>query len=95
MLMRLARAEGVTIRGIAYKDRPDDAAAFLARYGDPYAAIGQDADGSVAIDWGVYGVPETYVIDAGGRIRYRQVGPIDAGAVPGLIGLIRRLEAGS
>lgn len=75
ILLRLAE-QGVIIRGIDYKDRPNDALGLLAREGDPYAAIGKDEAGRTAIDFGVYGVPETYVIDRQGRIRYRQVGPI-------------------
>ncbi len=75
MLMRLAR-EGVPIYGINYKDRPQDALGFLDRLGDPYRAIGADATGRAAIDWGVYGYPETFVVDRTGRIRYKHIGPI-------------------
>jgi cytochrome c biogenesis protein CcmG/thiol:disulfide interchange protein DsbE len=75
LLMRLAR-EGVPIYGINYKDKPDAAKAFLAELGNPFAAIGADRTGRVAIDWGVYGYPETFVVDRTGRIRYRHVGPI-------------------
>lgn len=75
ILMALA-GQGVVIRGIDYKDQPSAALGLLAREGDPYAAIGTDEQGRTAIDFGVYGVPETYVIDRQGRIRYRQVGPI-------------------
>ena len=75
-LMSLARDHGVSIFGINQKDKPEDARAWLERHGDPYRAIGADNDGRVSIDWGVYGVPETFVVDAEGRIRYRHVGPI-------------------
>jgi cytochrome c biogenesis protein CcmG/thiol:disulfide interchange protein DsbE len=75
LLTRLA-ASGVAIHGIDYKDKPDDAKRWLAELGDPYRRLGVDRDGRVAIDFGVYGVPETYVIDRAGNIRYRQVGPI-------------------
>ncbi len=75
-LMSLSRDHGVTIFGINHKDKPEDARAWLARHGDPYRAIGADANGRTSIDWGVYGVPETFVVDAKGRIRYRHVGPI-------------------
>ena len=75
ILERLA-ADGVTIDGIDYKDKPDDAKRWLAELGDPYRRLGVDRDGRVAIDFGVYGVPETYVIDRAGAIRYRHVGPI-------------------
>jgi cytochrome c biogenesis protein CcmG/thiol:disulfide interchange protein DsbE len=77
VLMRLAE-EGVPIFGINYKDPPDQAAAWLAELGNPFEKIGADRNGRVGIEWGVYGVPETFVIDAEGRIRYRFVGPIQA-----------------
>lgn len=73
--------QGHTVFGINYKDRPENAAAFLAELGNPYARIGVDESGRVGIDWGVYGVPETYVIDGEGRVVYRHVGPIQAGDV--------------
>ncbi len=73
-LMRLKR-DGVPVFGINYKDKPADAAAFLARHGDPFARLGRDEPGRVAIDWGVYGVPETYLIDRQGIIRWRYAGP--------------------
>jgi cytochrome c biogenesis protein CcmG/thiol:disulfide interchange protein DsbE len=66
----------VTVHGIDYKDPPDDAAKWLDTMGDPYTRTGADISGRVAIDWGVYGVPETYVIDAKGRIAFKQIGPI-------------------
>ena len=75
LLMRLAR-EGVPIYGINYKDEPADALGFLDRLGDPYRAIGADTTGRAAIDWGVYGYPETFVVDKAGRIRYKHIGPI-------------------
>ena len=76
LLMRLAEEGKVTLWGVAYKDRPEDSQKFLSQLGDPYQRIAVDRDGRVAIDFGVYGVPETYVIDREGRIRFRQVGPI-------------------
>lgn len=75
VLDQLAR-DGVTIHAINYKDNPEDASSFLRALGDPFARIGVDRDGRAAIDWGVYGVPETFLIDAQGRIRYRHVGPL-------------------
>ena len=75
LLTQLAK-QGVAIQGINYKDRPQDAGAWLAELGDPFQHLGADRDGRVAIDWGVYGVPETYVIDKQGRIAYRHVGPL-------------------
>lgn len=74
-LMRLA-AEGVTIHGLDWKDEPGAGARWLIEQGDPYAHVGDDADGRTAIDLGVTGAPETFVIDRKGRIRHRHVGPI-------------------
>lgn len=68
--------EGIPIYGINYKDRPENAAAFLAELGDPYAGLGRDQDGRTALDWGVYGVPETYVVDGQGTILMRFAGPV-------------------
>ena len=76
LLMALKARGVVPIDGIDYKDKPDDAAAWLAAMGDPYTRTGADLDGRVAIDWGVYGVPETYVVDRKGRIAFKQVGPV-------------------
>lgn len=76
LLMRLAREGRVAVYGIAYKDRAADAAGFLRSLGNPYAAIGHDESGRVGIEWGVYGVPETFLVDAAGRIRYRHVGAL-------------------
>jgi cytochrome c biogenesis protein CcmG/thiol:disulfide interchange protein DsbE len=73
--MELA-AQGVEIHGINYKDQPGAALGFLAELGDPYAAIGQDGSGRAGVEWGVYGVPETFVIDGEGRIVHKHVGPI-------------------
>lgn len=69
-------ANGVTIYGVNYKDKPADALKFLAGVGDPYAAIGADPAGQMAINWGVYGVPETFVIDGKGKVVLRLPGPI-------------------
>ncbi len=70
------RREGFTIVGLNYKDKPDDAKRWLADWGDPYVLTAVDEKGEEAIDWGVYGVPETFVIDAGGTIRYKHIGPL-------------------
>lgn len=75
LLMRLAR-EGYGVYGINYKDKASDALAFLAKLGDPYRRIGADRDGRAAIEWGVYGYPESFIVDRGGRIRYKHIGPI-------------------
>lgn len=76
LLMRLSGQGEIALYGIDYKDKPEDAARFLAQLGNPYRRVGVDREGRIAIDFGVYGLPETYVIDETGRIRYRQVGPI-------------------
>lgn len=76
MLMDLAAEGKVTVVGINYKDKPEDALKWLRQLGDPYGRIGADRDGRVAIDWGVYGVPESFVVDKAGRIRYKHVGPL-------------------
>jgi len=67
---------GITIYGVNYKDKPGNALGFLEELGNPYAAMGADAQGRMALDWGVYGVPETYVIDGDGQIVLRFAGPI-------------------
>jgi len=66
----------ITIIGIAYKDRHKDTTDFLAQYGNPFTAIGTDDDGRAGIVWGVYGVPETYLIDSSGHIQWRHAGPL-------------------
>lgn len=68
--------EGVPIYGINYKDDPENAVAFLEELGDPYAGIGADEDGRTALDWGLYGVPETYVLASDGTVVLRFAGPI-------------------
>lgn len=68
--------EGVTIYGVNYKDKPDNALGFLEELGNPYAAKGADVKGRMALDWGLYGVPETYVVDGQGQIVLRFAGPI-------------------
>ncbi len=76
LVTRLGQIEGVTLYGINYKDKPADALAWLDELGNPYWEIGADAKGRVGIDWGVYGLPETFIIDKKGRIRYKHVGPM-------------------
>lgn len=74
-LMQL-EAEGMPIYGVNYKDAPGNALAFLAELGDPYVAAGADTNGRIGIDWGVYGVPETFLIDGDGKIITRIAGPV-------------------
>jgi len=89
------RAQGIVpLHGLNYKDRPDDAAKWLAELGDPYTRTGADLDGRVGIDWGVYGVPETFVVDKRGVIRHKIIGALtrkklDAELMP----LVRKLQA--
>lgn len=92
LVMQL-KTRGVTVHGLNYKDRPDDAARWLDKLGDPYARTGDDAKGSVAIDWGVYGVPETFVVTSDGLIAYKHVGPLSQELLDEtIIPLIARLK---
>jgi cytochrome c biogenesis protein CcmG/thiol:disulfide interchange protein DsbE len=78
LIMQMKAQGVVTIHGLNYKDRPDDAARWLNSLGDPYTRTGADINGRVGIDWGVYGVPETFVIGKDGRIAYKHIGPLSA-----------------
>lgn len=78
LLMRLAREGGINLVGIAWKDREGAAAEFLDDLGNPFHRIGLDPGNKVGLDFGVYGVPETYLVDRSGRIRYKVVGPLRA-----------------
>ncbi|HLB96108.1 MAG TPA: DsbE family thiol:disulfide interchange protein [Acetobacteraceae bacterium] len=94
ILMRLAKQDHVALYGIDYKDQPAAAKRVLAELGDPYRAIGLDADGITGIDFGVYGVPETYVIDKNGQIRKRFVGPLTEQSLQQeLLPLLKQLNA--
>ncbi len=93
LLMRLAQQDHLPLYGIAYKDKPDDSSHLLATFGDPYRQVGMDRDGRVGLDFGVYGVPETYVLDRTGRIRKRFVGPLTAETVEKeLLPLLKQLD---
>ena len=76
LLVELARSRAVPVYGLNYKDKRDDALRWLVQFGDPYVLSVVDLDGRIGIDYGVYGVPETYVIDKAGVIRYKQIGPL-------------------
>jgi cytochrome c biogenesis protein CcmG/thiol:disulfide interchange protein DsbE len=76
LLMQLAQDGMLRIVGINYKDQPENARRFLGRYGNPFQAVGADPNGRASIEWGVYGVPETFLIDRQGRIAFKLVGPI-------------------
>jgi len=85
VLKALAAESGIRLVGIAYKDKPGDTLAFLGEVGNPYAAIGVDESGRAAIDWGVYGVPETFVVGADGVIRYKYIGPLTADSLKSVL----------
>ena len=80
-LVALARDKRFSLEGMNYKDKPENASQFLGALGNPYAAIGVDPSGRAGIDWGVYGVPETYVIGKDGKIAFKHVGPLSDSAV--------------
>ncbi|RUT30411.1 DsbE family thiol:disulfide interchange protein [Arsenicitalea aurantiaca] len=81
LLVDLKAETGVALYGINQKDAPENAARFLAELGNPYDAVGADGDGRASIEWGVYGVPETFVLDADGVIVFKHVGPLSARAI--------------
>jgi cytochrome c biogenesis protein CcmG/thiol:disulfide interchange protein DsbE len=83
-LMKLAEDKRFRIVGINYKDETENARRFLGRFGNPYAAVGVDKNGRAAIDWGVYGVPETFVVGREGKIVFKLVGPVTEGNLPAL-----------
>jgi len=95
ILMRLSAEGDVPLVGVNYKDKPEAAVGWLRELGDPFGRIGVDADGRAAIDWGVYGVPETYLVDAQGHIRYRHVGPLTGKALNDtILPMVDQLRAG-
>lgn len=91
--MELARSKTVPIHGLNYKDKPNDAQEWLRELGDPYTRTGADISGRVGIDWGVYGVPETFVIDRNGVIAYKHIGAITRKSLDETImPLVRKLQ---
>ena len=93
MLVELSKAKLVPLVGLNYKDKPDEGIAWLRQLGNPYDVSVVDRDGSVGIDWGVYGVPETFVVDKAGVIRYKHIGPVDAAAIEKkILPLVRELQ---
>ena len=93
VLVHLAQSGEVPIYGIDYKDRREDALTWLKQWGNPYPVIAVDESGRVGINFGVYGVPETYVIDKAGVIHYKQIGPLRADTVQGkILPLVRELQ---
>jgi cytochrome c biogenesis protein CcmG, thiol:disulfide interchange protein DsbE len=94
LLVEMAKLNAVPIFGLNYKDKRADALGWLARFGNPYAASLSDTEGLVGIDYGVYGVPETFVIDKAGVIRHKVIGPVTAEAIRDVIlPLVRKLNA--
>ena len=85
LLVTLKKETGVALYGIDYKDKRPDAEAWLKRYGNPFDAVGFDGAGRSAIDWGVYGVPETYVVDKAGIIRYKYVGALNEDTIDTIV----------
>jgi cytochrome c biogenesis protein CcmG/thiol:disulfide interchange protein DsbE len=93
LLLELAKANVVPVVGLDYKDKAEEGKAWLAQHGDPYRTSVMDPDGRVGIDWGVYGVPETFVVDKQGVIRYKHIGPVTAQALQQtIIPLVRELQ---
>jgi cytochrome c biogenesis protein CcmG/thiol:disulfide interchange protein DsbE len=96
MLKELSKDSRINVVGINYKDKNDNALRFLGELGNPYKAIGVDPNGKAAIDWGVYGIPETYLVDKNGTIVYKKVGPIDPATLEkGLLPAIEKAVSGS
>ena len=94
VFLELAQSDAVRIFGVNYKDDPEAASAFLRDLGNPFARLGSDTTGRVGLDWGVYGMPETFVVDAQGQIAYRHVGPFDAQTFEKeILPIIQRLQA--
>ena len=94
VFMALEASGAVPIHGINYKDQPDDASEWLEEMGDPYTRTGADLDGRVGIDWGVYGVPETFVVGADGTIAYKHIGPVTQDVLnETIMPLVRKLQA--
>jgi cytochrome c biogenesis protein CcmG/thiol:disulfide interchange protein DsbE len=78
LLMQMAQDKRIRLVGINYKDQAENARRFIGRYGNPFVAVGADAKGRASIDWGVYGVPETFVVGRDGRVAFKLIGPISA-----------------
>jgi cytochrome c biogenesis protein CcmG/thiol:disulfide interchange protein DsbE len=96
LLMKLKGDPRFRLTGLNYKDKPENALRFLGEMGNPFAAIGVDGTGRTAIDWGVYGVPETYLVGKDGRILYKHVGPFTEQSITGeLMPAVEKAAAGS
>jgi cytochrome c biogenesis protein CcmG/thiol:disulfide interchange protein DsbE len=88
--MDLARDRSLRLVGFNYQDKPENARRFLGTFGNPFAAVGADDTGRTAIDFGVYGVPETFVIGRDGTIRHKHVGPLTPESLPGFMEQVRK-----
>jgi cytochrome c biogenesis protein CcmG/thiol:disulfide interchange protein DsbE len=97
LLTQLGRDKRLQLIGINYKDAPDNARRFLGRYGNPFGFVGVDGNGRAAIEWGVYGVPETFVVGREGTIVYKMVGPVTAENIDSMlkVEIEKALKAGS
>lgn len=94
LLVQLAEEQSVPLVGLNYKDQTEDAVKWLNRFGNPFIAVAEDQAGGVGIDWGVYGVPETFVIDANGDVRYKHIGPLTEESIANtVLPLIQSLES--
>jgi cytochrome c biogenesis protein CcmG/thiol:disulfide interchange protein DsbE len=87
--MELAKEPGLALVGIDYKDDPENGRRFLGTFGNPFSAVGIDPTGRTAIEWGVYGVPETFVVGPDGTIRHKQIGPLTRDSLPGFLAQVR------
>lgn len=95
LLLALKERTGIALYGINHKDSPGAARRFLGRYGNPFAAVGSDSSGRIAIEWGVYGMPETFVVDGRGVIVYKHVGPLSPETLEReVIAAVRKAQGG-
>ncbi len=92
LLVDLAKDPSVRLVGINQKDNPDNARRFLGALGNPYAAVGVDPNGRASIDWGVYGVPETFIVGPDGTIRHKHIGPLTPENLPAFREKLRQIQ---
>ena len=85
LLAELAKRTDIALYGMNYKDEPENSVRFLGTLGQPFAAVGMDRDGRTSVNWGVYGVPETFIVDGQGTIRYKHIGPLTPEAITGVL----------
>jgi cytochrome c biogenesis protein CcmG, thiol:disulfide interchange protein DsbE len=97
LLTEVAKDTRIQLVGINYKDTPDNARRFLGRYGNPFSSVGVDGNGRAAIEWGVYGVPETFIVGRDGKIAYKLVGPVTPDNIEGVlkVQIDKAVKAGS